>query len=478
MNIFKQRATTGFETKLTKASLIASDFIILFSSIFFAYYISTSDDFSLDVNEIIDSTIRLGLFLLCSFIIVIWFWTIKRHYTYRKPFWDELYDIITIVFKVALFNLALLVLTKSHLSVLTWCYVWGITLILLPLGRVFTKMLLKKLGFWYIDCVIIGKSDTAKRAVKALKSDQSLGYLTNVFIEPDSNNVFIIDENKYISLEEFLQNKDNYQKVFVALEKDQETLLEKWVMRLNQAGFRDISVIPSLSGAPLYSAEIFHIFSHEIILLQLHNNLAKRSSRLVKRTFDILVSSILLLVLSPLFLYLSCMIRKDGGNATYSQIRVGRNGKVFRCYKFRTMVTNSDEILQELLESNKKAKREWKLNHKLKNDPRITPIGEFLRKTSLDELPQLWNVLKGEMSLIGPRPIVRSELHYYKDNMSYYYMVRPGLSGLWQVSGRSDTSYEHRVYLDAWYVKNWSLWNDIIILYKTIKVVLMRKGAY
>lgn len=142
------------------------------------------------------------------------------------------------------------------------------------------------------------------------------------------------------------------------------------------------------------------------------------------------------------------------------------------------MVVNSKEVLEHLLENNIEAKKEWESTFKLKKDPRVTPIGQFLRRTSLDELPQLFNVIKGEMSLVGPRPIVTEELERYNDEVDYYLLSKPGMTGLWQVSGRSDVDYDTRVYLDAWYVKNWSMWNDIAILFKTINVVFNKNGAY
>ncbi|HIF6265029.1 TPA: sugar transferase, partial [Raoultella ornithinolytica] len=154
------------------------------------------------------------------------------------------------------------------------------------------------------------------------------------------------------------------------------------------------------------------------------------------------------------------------------------NGKSFKCLKFRSMIINSKEVLENVLASDPEAKAEWDATFKLKNDPRITPIGNFLRRTSLDELPQLFNVLKGEMSLVGPRPIITAELGRYNDEVDYYLLSKPGMTGLWQVSGRSDVDYDTRVYLDAWYVKNWSMWNDITILFKTVSVVLRRDGAY
>ncbi|HFM4314209.1 TPA: sugar transferase, partial [Escherichia coli] len=155
-----------------------------------------------------------------------------------------------------------------------------------------------------------------------------------------------------------------------------------------------------------------------------------------------------------------------------------KGGKIFKCLKFRSMVTNSKEVLEDLLSKDIQAKQEWEATFKLKNDPRITKIGHFLRRTSLDELPQLFNVLKGEMSLVGPRPIITAELEKYNDEVAYYLLSKPGMTGLWQVSGRSDVDYETRVYLDTWYVKNWSMWNDIAILFKTIGVVLKKDGAY
>ena len=142
------------------------------------------------------------------------------------------------------------------------------------------------------------------------------------------------------------------------------------------------------------------------------------------------------------------------------------------------MVLNSQEVLQKLLDSDPAAREEWDRDFKLKNDPRITSVGRFIRKTSLDELPQLFNVLKGQMSLVGPRPIISEELPRYDDNVDYYLMAKPGMTGLWQVSGRNDVDYDTRVYFDSRYVKNWSLWNDIAILFKTVKVVLHRDGAY
>ena len=168
----------------------------------------------------------------------------------------------------------------------------------------------------------------------------------------------------------------------------------------------------------------------------------------------------------------------DGGNVLFGHERVGRNGKKFKCLKFRTMVKNANEVLERLLFEDESARKEWNEGYKLKQDPRITPIGRFLRKSSLDELPQLWNVLKGEMSLVGPRPIIDKEIPKYHMEADLYLSARPGITGLWQISGRNDADYASRVALDSWYVRNWSLWYDIYILLRTMVVVLKRDGAY
>ena len=159
-------------------------------------------------------------------------------------------------------------------------------------------------------------------------------------------------------------------------------------------------------------------------------------------------------------------------------MRVGKDGKLFPCYKFRSMYINSQEKLNEILAENSAMRQEWERDFKLKNDPRITKSGAFLRKTSLDELPQIFNVLRGDMSLVGPRPVVQEELARYGEFVQDYLMVKPGITGMWQVNGRSDTTYDERVQMDVWYVRNWSVWLDVMLLWRTIKAVFKCEGAY
>ncbi|WP_431312809.1 sugar transferase [Roseateles agri] len=187
---------------------------------------------------------------------------------------------------------------------------------------------------------------------------------------------------------------------------------------------------------------------------------------------------ILLTLLSPLMLVVAWLIwRRDGAPIFFGHYRVGLDGRLFRCLKFRSMLLDADRALADLLRDDPAARAEWERDQKLTNDPRITPVGHFLRKTSLDELPQLFNVLRGEMSLVGPRPITVGELPRYGRTRWHYLSVRPGITGLWQVSGRNNTSYEERVALDRRYVEQRSMAGDVGILLKTVRVVLLREGA-
>jgi Undecaprenyl-phosphate galactose phosphotransferase WbaP len=198
-----------------------------------------------------------------------------------------------------------------------------------------------------------------------------------------------------------------------------------------------------------------------------------------KRAVDLLLAGIGGLFVSPLMVVVALLIKWQApGPVFYSQQRIGRDGRRFMVWKFRTMICDADRVLEDFLANSPERRDEWDRTHKLQDDPRITAIGHWLRKTSLDELPQLWNVLRGEMSLVGPRPIVTSEICKYEDRFTAYCSVLPGITGLWQVSGRSDTTYAERVELDSYYARNHSLWLDFYILIMTVKVVLFRQGAY
>ncbi len=198
-----------------------------------------------------------------------------------------------------------------------------------------------------------------------------------------------------------------------------------------------------------------------------------------KLLFDKLFAAAALLLLSPLMLAIAVAIRSKGtGPIFFVHSRIGQGGRAFGCVKFRTMRPDSQTELEEILRIDPIAREEWEEQHKLERDPRVDRVGHLLRTTSLDELPQFWNVLRGDMSVVGPRPITQAEIEKYGPHFDEYASARPGLTGIWQISGRSDTSYERRVALDVSYVRNWSMLQDLRIVIRTISVVLLGRGAY
>ncbi|MHA7847602.1 undecaprenyl-phosphate galactose phosphotransferase WbaP [Serratia sp. D1N4] len=464
-----------------KFSLALSDFLFFTLSLFMS--ISLIGLFGEDINKFIPETempARLLTHVMLAALCVGWFWIRLRHYTYRKPFWFELKEIFRTLLIFAVLDLALVAFSKWQFSRYVWGLTWVFTLVLVPSARVLAKHLLNRFGMWQKHTIIIGTGKNARDAYAALQSEEVLGFAICGFFCSSK----ICDEEllgiPVINNEQELwkQCDPETTQFIVALEFEEHSLRDDWLKNLAKHHCRSVSVIPTLRGVPLYGTDMSFIFSHEVMILRVSNNLAKRTSRFLKRAFDIGCSTVIITMLSPILLILTYLVSKDGGKAIYGHERVGRDGVKFKCLKFRSMVINSQEVLHELLANDAEAYAEWNKDFKLKNDPRITRIGRFIRKTSLDELPQLFNVLKGEMSLVGPRPVIEKELERYAGDVDYYLMAKPGMTGLWQVSGRNDVDYDTRVYFDAWYVKNWSLWNDIAILFKTIRVVLRRDGAY
>lgn len=253
------------------------------------------------------------------------------------------------------------------------------------------------------------------------------------------------------------------------------------VVKMNsEAGYIDISKGPigSYGGASVIRGEA--LTSHDQESRHEQGAGSTDSQRLYrdygKRIFDISISLLILPVFLPVILILAVLVGLDGGNPIFSHQRVGRGGRRFSCLKIRTMATDADRRLAEILATDPLAAEEWAQSHKLLNDPRITPIGRFLRKTSLDELPQLWNVIRGDMSLVGPRPVVPGELDRYGVHVRSYLGTRPGVTGAWQASGRNNVSYDERVQLDVNYVRDIRLLLDVSIILRTVRAVLGSTG--
>lgn len=467
----------------TSISLAFSDFIGFTIAMYIAIetvklFIEDGDKLVLDAHVTDWMAFHICLGVCC----VAWYSVRLRHYFYRKTFWFELKEILRTLVIFAVIEIAVMAFANWYFSRYIWSFTWLFVLMLVPSLRMLSKKCLDLMGLWRRETVIIGSGNNAIEAWKAIDSEKNLGFRVISFIASDRQKITINDVDSISIIElnpkELMETFDKRTQFIVALESHESTLRNDWLREFMINGYRYVSVIPTLRGMPLDSTDMSFIFSHEVMIFRVHQNLAKISSRIIKRAFDIVGSLAIITLSSPLLIYIALKVKKDNGPAIYGHERIGKGGRPFKCLKFRSMVTNSKEVLEELLKSNPEANKEWNETFKLKDDPRITDIGKFLRKTSLDELPQLFNVLKGEMSLVGPRPIITAELERYSDEVDYYLLSKPGMTGLWQVSGRSDVDYETRVYLDAWYVKNWSMWNDIAILFKTIGVVLKKDGAY
>jgi Undecaprenyl-phosphate galactose phosphotransferase WbaP len=250
-----------------------------------------------------------------------------------------------------------------------------------------------------------------------------------------------------------------------------------WVIEDYCRGFRHVLLVPDMPGVCSLGVTARDIDGE--LGLELPQKLFHRRSALAKRVMDCGLSLILVVILAPLFALIAAAIKLTSkGPVFYGHLRYGLQGEKFRALKFRTMVVDADRILADYLVSHAEYTPEWQRNHKLKSDPRITRVGKWLRRASLDELPQLINVLRGQMSLVGPRPIVKDEIQKYGRGYGLYTRVIPGITGLWQVSGRNNTTYEERVAYDEHYVHNWSVWLDLYILVRTIKTVVTAEGAY
>lgn len=411
----------------------------------------------------------------------------KGHYTKRKPFANELKDILGVISVLAITDAALLYLTKWQFSRSVMLLNWALAPIFIVLTRLVMKRSLVVLGGWFRPMIIIGWGENAIETALAFEDETLMGFTLTAFLIPLGKEKFshqIVDRFgkpvPCISLganpETTLEQLGNPH-IVLALEQGGIDTYQEMVLQLGRRN-QHMQVVPSLRGLPLYGMEASHFFAHEVLLLTVRNNLARHLPQLVKRCFDLTMSVAILVIGFPFLAAIALKVAGTGHPIFYGHKRVGKDGKIFKCYKFRTMSPDSDKLLADLLASSAEARAEWARDFKLKNDPRITAIGHFLRKTSLDELPQVWNVLVGDMSLVGPRPVVTAELERYGNQVDYYLEARPGITGLWQISGRNDVSYETRVYLDAWYVKNWSLFNDIVILFRTVRVIFRREGAY
>jgi len=409
-------------------------------------------------------------------------------YTRRLPFWREARKVIKAITLAFLLTLAVVSLAKISGEVSRTILVLGymVSTILLPLGRLTAKTAFTRVGLGVQPVLILGADKTGEMVARALMRDSILGYRIVGFLDEDNakrKGDVQVNNKSFPILGTFrdsdkIMEKEGIRHIIVATPGMPGHELVELVNRLQRRA-ASVTVIPDLFGVPVMGVEADYSFDDQMLSFRIKNNLASPINMCTKRIFDLVVGTAILFAVLPLMAIIAVAIKLDSrGPVFFSHRRIGRGGKEFNCYKFRTMYTNAQEVLEDLLQHDSALRKEWERDFKLKDDPRITRVGMFLRKTSLDELPQIFNVFKGEMSLVGPRPIVNEELDRFGIFISYLYMVRPGITGLWQVSGRNDIDYPERVQLESWYVRNWSLWLDITLLVRTVRVVLVGHGAY
>jgi len=372
-------------------------------------------------------------------------------------------------------------LVSSHWFHRTLCLLaWLAASALVPLCRYLTRSWCSKQPWWGIPTIILGEGTAATVVFDMLRSNPKIGLRPTAVLtdSPDDSlseapgNVFCGDLSHS---ELFARQHNGYYAIVTTTNGSSETA--KSVLTRHAGSFRRVLVIPDLSGFTSLAVRVRDI--HGILGLELDHNLTKQYCQVLKRAFDVSVCVAATLVALPLLLIVAFVIALTSpGPIFYSQTRIGREGREFRLWKLRTMVVNADARLEEYLQNDASLRAEWQREHKLRSDPRVTTIGRLLRRTSFDEVPQLWNVIRGEMSLVGPRPIRHSEIKKYGLIFDQYRRVLPGLTGMWQISGRNNTTYELRTQLDDYYVRNWSTSLDLYIVLRTLRTIILTEGAY
>lgn len=458
---------------MRQLALLISDLVAFFIAFLAAYIFR-------ELFDTFDKTITQTFYSIWwAFPIVILAFLSEGLYSKKRPFWLETRYIIkslTVAFLIV-FSIVSLAKLNSDVSrfIVIACALCSI--FTFPIAR----KIIKKTVTANEAVVIIGSGESAVNCAEAILQDKYLGYKLVGFLD-DTNKKQMVIKNKIYKIFGKPTQISKLASVGIKtaiIAKDSNELSMDLIAKLHSK-VKKIYFAPDVQGVPLANTESLFLFENDIFLLGIKNNLESDVSQFTKRVFDIFMSIITLPVIVPVLIFIAFLIKKDDGeNIIFSQTRMGQDKKPFKCYKFRTMKNNSDKAFKEYLNSNPELKQEWELYKKLKgDDPRVTKVGKFLRKTSLDELPQILNIIKGEMSFVGPRPYLFSE---EKDMLGLEDIVltcKPGITGFWQISGRNNLEFSQRVKLDSWYVSNWSLWLDIVILFKTVKVVLKREGAY
>jgi Undecaprenyl-phosphate galactose phosphotransferase WbaP len=384
---------------------------------------------------------------------------------------------ITAVFLV-LVSMTFLLKNGTEYSRFVFVAAWALGTPSVLLGRAIVRHLFGHRWWWPVSAVILGSGPAAKQVARSLKNTQSGLRISGVLLEDPalSWEDDLPPVMGHLSDAPMVTARGLTRYGILAMPNRSHAEIRQ-IIQDHCRSFHHLLIVTDMPGVCCLGISAREIGGQ--VGLEIPQRLSFLTPKVMKRCLDICVSSFLLLMLLPLFLLICAAIKATSrGPVFFGHLRYGRDGKAFRALKFRTMVTNAEAILEEHLQRHPELKREWQRDHKLKNDPRITRVGRWLRRYSLDELPQLVNIFTGHMSLVGPRPIVHSEIARYSTSYDLYTRVTPGLTGLWQVSGRNNTTYTERVAFDEYYIRNWSIWMDVYILTRTFQAVFLADGAY
>ena len=434
---------------IAKTIFIACDIVMIVLSVYLAFLLRETFG-TLEVHTI---PLYKYLSFYPMYLIPITLFAYEGIYTYRYDFWHESRLIIKAILFASILVFAYLAMTKSieNYSRLVIGFSFLFMVFLIPLAKNISKKLLYRMKLWQKKAKIYGDDEFLTAEIYG---NPYLGY-----VKPKEDEAFST--------------------IFVNASKGNPQTL-KHILATQIKTQHEVIFIPFMDDYDLTHAHIYELSNTQTNLIVYQNRLKSKYRHWFQEFYNYILGILLLPFLLLVIGIIALFIKSESpGPVFFRHNRIGKKGRTIPIFKFRSMYQDADIRLATLLEENNEIKAEWENSFKLKNDPRITKVGKFLRKTSLDELPQIFNVLRGDMHFVGPRPVIQEEIdRYYKEDVEYYYMVKPGITGLWQVSGRSDTDYDFRVNIDKWYVLNWSLWLDITILIKTIKVVLKRDGAY
>lgn len=460
-HLSSHRASTDSSAPSVVQAIGLSDILTLSLAIVSAPVLASLLDRSLSQAE-------TGLSALAMLAMLSWL-NGQGHYRNRQPLADQFGAVFKASFMASLAVFSVLWLTGSSPFTPTLVTIWALAPIGMISGRLLTRALYQSLGLWRTPVIVFAPQSQTQDpdAVLSTNAGHGLSPARTLALEPFAT----LSDAALAAQIQALKG----QTLFIAPDEHTQSFATRLTGLLTLHGI-EFYYRPAIGALPHTDVDLMDFPPSEGLILAVRDPLTRPVARAAKRWLDLGLATLALIFLAPLMIGIAIVARRDGGPAFFVHPRLGADGRAFGCLKFRTMVVNAEAKLDEVLKADPDKAEEWAEYQKLADDPRVTPLGKILRKTSLDELPQLFNVIAGQMSLVGPRPMALNQIEAYGDSLAAYQRMRPGITGLWQVNGRNATSFEERARLDGWYARNWSLWRDIVICVRTVREVCFSSG--